>query len=239
MRSVIAAFLLFALAAPTLAATTTRLLFIGNRLTSANDIPRAIEKIAAATGRAVKADSVTVDRYSLEDHWKDGEALRAIGKGWDVVVLQQGPSADEEARAQLADYAKRFEQKIRATGARTALLMVWPTADRLRDFRAVIASYRAAAKAANATLLPAGEAWLRVLGKDKRARLYEDSATPSRRGSALAALTIYLGLFPAGPQEFDDAFVGRISAALDLPADVRGLYFDAATLAIDEPLAVQ
>ena len=59
---------------------------------------------------------------------------RAIARGWDVVVLQQGPSALSESRVLLVDYTKRFDAEIRRTGARTALYMVWPSRTRRGDF---------------------------------------------------------------------------------------------------------
>jgi hypothetical protein len=117
--------------------------------------------------------------------------------------------------------------------------MVWPLSDRPRDFPATIESYRLAAKAIDAILLPAGEAWFRVLSKAPRTRLYADGIHPSSLGSDLAATTIYLSLFPAGPQEFDEAFVTKIARSLEMDASLRDLFIDAATRAIDEPIAIR
>ena len=58
-------------------------------------------------------------------------------------------------------------------------------------------------------------------------------------GADLAVLTIFLTLFPAGPQEFDEAFVAKAARELDLPADRRDPFFDAVTRAIDEPMALK
>ena len=88
-------------------------------------------------------------------------------------------------------------------------------------------------------LLPVGEAWLRALGTDKRLRLYSDLTHPSSLGGDLAVLTIYLSLFPAGHQEFDEAFVANAARALEMPRDRRDLLFDAATRAIDEPMVLK
>ena len=96
--------------------------------------------------------------------------------------------------------------------------------------------HRQAAQAIDAILLPVGEAWLRALSKDKRLKLYGDAIHPSSIGSDLIVLTIYFGLFPAGPQEFTEAYVTKIAKALDMQEDKRDLFFDAATRAIDEPL---
>jgi len=230
--------ILVATAAPAFAQSGApkRILFVGNSLTFWTDIPARVAKLAEATGRKVMVASVAYPAYSLEDHWNDGRAITEIRKGWDVVVLQQGTSAHDEGRAQLIEYAKKFAGPIRAAGARPAIYMSWPLADRPKDFAACILAHRQAAQAIDAILLPVGEAWLRALSKDKRLKLYGDAIHPSSIGSDLIVLTIYFGLFPAGPQEFTEAYVTKIAKALDMQEDKRDLFFDAATRAIDEPL---
>ena len=217
-----------------------RVLFIGNSLTFWTDIPKRVARVAAAMGRQAQFETATYPGYSLEDHWRDGRALEAIRKGgWDLVVMQQGTSAHDAGRAELIEYSRRFAKPIRDAGAKPALYMVWPPQDQLKDFPDAIQSYRMAAKEIDALLIPAGEAWLRALNKDPRLRLFSDSIHPSSFGSDIASLTIYLSLFPAGPQEFDEAFVAKVAKALEIPADRRDLFFDAATLAIDSPLAIK
>ena len=216
-----------------------RVLFIGNSLTFTQDIPARVAKLAKALGRDAVVETEAYPEFSLEDHWRDGRALAAIRKGWDVVVLQQGPSARPESRAQLVADAKRFAKPIREAGAKPALFMVWPSQDRVRDFPGAITAYREAAAAVDGILLPAGEAWLRALSADKRLRLHGDMTHAGSLGADLAALTIYLVLFPAGPQEFDEGFVEKAARALELPADRRDAFFDAATRAIDEPMALK
>jgi len=244
------AFLLFAWAlaasspaaslAPDASPKPQRILFIGNSLTYTGDIPGRLEKLASAMGRRAVVESVTSPGYSLEDHWQDGRAAAAIRrKGWDVVVLQQGTSARHPDRSQLLEYTRRFATLIREAGAKPALYMVWPASDRTQDFRAVISSHREAAAAVDATIVPVGEAWLRAMAADKRVRLYGDAIHPGSLGVDLAVLTFYFTFFPAGHQEFDDAFVARLGRALDLPADRRDVLVDAATRAIDEPMPLQ
>ncbi len=218
-------------------AKPTRILFIGNSLTSVTDIPGRVAGLARAMGKDVRAEAVVNNGYSLEDHWQDGRALAAIRKGgWDVVVLQQGTSAKADSRDQLIDFSRRFAAPIREAGAKPALYMVWPLQDRPLDFPATLEAYRAASQAVDGILLPVGEAWLRVIAKDKRARLYGDAIHQTSLGSDLTVLTIYLSLFPAGPREFDEAYVERVSRALEMQPRMRDLFFDAATLSIDHPL---
>ena len=235
---------LLALAAATAGAQSPdtqalRVLFIGNSLTYTGDIPARFAKLVAAMGRKATVETLAYPDYSLEDHWHDGRALAAIRKGWDVVVLQQGTSSQADSRAQLVEYTKRFAKSIREAGAKPALYMVWPPSDRPRDFGSAIAAYREAASAVDGILLPVGEAWLRALSVDKRLRLYGDAIHPASLGVDLAVLTIYLTLFPAGPQEFDETFVARAARTLEIPADRRDLLFDAATRAIDEPMTLK
>jgi hypothetical protein len=241
-RALLAAVLLVsaALAAAASApAAPQRILFIGNSLVSDAGLPERLDKLARAMGRAAVVESVAAPDFSLADHWAEGRALAAIRKGWDVVVLQQGPSARPESRAALVEDARRFAVPIRAAGAKPALLMVWPAANRAGDFPDVIRAYRQAAQAVDGILLPAGEAWLRVIAKDRDARLYGDALHPSSLGADLAVLAMYLTLFPAGPREFDDAFVEKMARALDLPGKYREPFVDAATRAIDEPMALR
>lgn len=222
------------------AAKPTRILFVGNSLTFWTELPKRVAGVARATGRPAEVEMVAFPSFSLEDHWNDGKALAAIRRGgWDFVVLQQGTSAHEDGRAQLIEYARKFAEPIRAAGAKPAIYMVWPLSDRPKDFPAAIQSHRLAAQAIDATLLPAGEAWFRVLGKEPRTRLYADGIHPSSLGSDLAALAIYFALFPAGPQEFDEAYVAKVAKALQMDPDRRDLFIDAATRAIDEPIAIR
>src|SRR6478735_4708719 len=98
-----------------------RVLFIGNSLTAANNLPAIVEAIARANGDRVVVRQMAYPDFSLEDHWQQGAARRAIAEGgWSFVVLQQGPSSLEDSRVLLVDYAKRFAAEAKRVGARTA-----------------------------------------------------------------------------------------------------------------------
>jgi hypothetical protein len=176
-----------------------RVLFVGNSLTEANDLPGEVESLAAAGGRRLETGAVVVGGYSLEDHWGSSDAPQKIlGGDWDVVVLQQGPSALPESQAHLKLWARRFAALAKRGGARPGLLTVWPESYRRSALGAVIASYRNAAKAAGADLYPAGDAWRRAWACDRTLALYgSDGFHPSSLGTYLAALVVYGRLFKA------------------------------------------
>ena len=144
--------------AQTPAVRPLRILFIGNSLTQSNDLPGIVTRLAMADGQPQPLTRmVAVGGFSLEDHWNQGDAQRAIAAGpWDFVVLQQGPSALPDSRQLLVAYARRFGDAITKAGARPAMYMVWPSQSRRSDFGGVSESYRAAAKAIGAVVLGGG-----------------------------------------------------------------------------------
>ena len=177
-------------------------LFVGNSLTYVNDLPAILEAMADSSHEPLlETRMVAKPDYSLEDHWNDGDARAAIGKGgWSVVVLQQGPSSLETSRALLIEYARKFDEPIRQVGARAALYQVWPTSDRASDFQRANESYRLAADAVHGFLFPVGEAWLAAQRIDPSIPLYAfDGLHPSAEGSYLAALVMYATLYGKSP----------------------------------------
>jgi len=177
-------------------------LFVGNSLTYVNDLPAILEAMAdSGHERLLETRMVAKPDYSLEDHWNDGDARAAIAQGgWNVVVLQQGPSSLETSRALLIDYVRKFDDPIRQVGARAALYQVWPTSDRAEDFPRANESYRLAADAVHGILFPVGEAWLAAQRLDPSIPLYAfDGLHPSREGSYLAALVMYASLYSRSP----------------------------------------
>jgi hypothetical protein len=199
-------------------------LFVGNSLTEANDLPARVAEAAAAAGHPLRTSGVTLSGASLDDHWQDGRALRAIRKGrWSVVALQQGPSTLPESRAALIASTRQFAEEIRRAGGRPALLMVWPLPG--QTAAAVSASYRAAAEATDAILLPAGDAWTIAATHDPSLVLTQaDGYHPSPLGTWLAALAVECTLFPQDAPALPSAVPG---GGLRLDAARRALLADA------------
>jgi hypothetical protein len=176
-----------------------RVLFVGNSLTATNDLPAVVARIARSHGRSLEYRTVAFGGYALEDHWAQGDARAALGSGkWDVIVMQQGPSALPESQSNLRAWAIRWADEAARFGTRTALLTVWPESYRRGALVDVIASYRRAAEASGAMLLPAGDAWRLAWRCAPRLALYgPDGFHPSELGTLAAALVVYGRLFKA------------------------------------------
>jgi hypothetical protein len=183
-------------------------LFVGNSLTYTNDLPGILEMLLeSADVGPLYIRSVAYGNFGLEDHWANGTAQATIRRGgWDVVVLQQGPSATE-GRPSLLAYSAKFAAIADSIGARTALYMVWPSSDRLFDFNGVSDSYATAARNVGGLLFPAGEAWRAAWARDSNLVLYgPDGFHPSLLGSYVAALVIFGQLASQSPVELPDSF---------------------------------
>ena len=139
-----------------------KVLFIGNSFTYYNNGLHAhFRRLTFAAGLFTRENSrariATISGGHLPEH--EGGFEQVLGTDdWDVVVLQQGPSATE-GRPYLLDFADAFADEIRAAGGVPALYMVWPSKARFFDFDGVLDSYRTAADSVDGYFFPAGEAW--------------------------------------------------------------------------------
>ena len=187
---------------PPFSGAQLRVLFIGNSLTMDNDLPGMTAALAASTD----APPLVVGRmlrggFSLGDHWAEGAAADMIRSGhWNVVVLQQGPSALPESQADLLLNTRKFADLAGQYGARVALLMVWPELGRPAARDSVRTSYSNAAAAVGGILVPAGEAWRAAWRRDTALELYSgDGFHPALMGSYLAALSLFEQLYGRSP----------------------------------------
>ncbi|MEP7344910.1 MAG: SGNH/GDSL hydrolase family protein [Gemmatimonadaceae bacterium] len=201
---------------PPVPANALRVLFVGNSLTYANDLPHTVADLAQSAGkRTLYAVSVAFPDYALEDHLAQGDASRLLkAQDWDFVVLQQGPTSLASSRALLERDARRFAPLIAGAKAKPALFMVWPTEDRKFAFNDVRDSYRAAAIDIEGLFMPAGMSWLEAWKRDSGLILYSDGLHPTPMGTYLAAMVIFQRLYGTSPME------------LTGPGVVNGVRFD-------------
>ncbi|MFA6958769.1 MAG: SGNH/GDSL hydrolase family protein [Thermoanaerobaculia bacterium] len=226
----IVAIALASLGGPAAADAPLRVLFIGNSLTYTNDLPRMVEAFSTAGQRHIRTTMIAGPNYGLEDLWNDAKVREAIGsKQFDVVVMQQGPSALPASRAELVKWSKTLAAAIREAGAEPALYMVWPSLERASDRPRVSESYRIAAKDCGCRLLPAGDAWQVAWKKSGRLSLYgTDGFHPSREGSWLAALVIWSALTGEDPERAPSEISMRDGSVVRIGAKVKPLLVDAA-----------
>jgi hypothetical protein len=188
-------------------ASGSKVLFIGNSLTYANDLPAMLRAVAAQAGKTLVTAQVTEGDFALEDHYRAGVAQAEIAKGYQLVILQQGPSAEESSQANLLRWATRFDPIIRGSGARPALYMVWPELERIGRFEDVHDSYSNAALAIDAMFIPGGEAWRASWQIDPALKLYgPDDFHPSTLGTYAIAASMFAEIFRQTPVDLPATF---------------------------------
>jgi hypothetical protein len=209
-------------------------LFVGNSLTYANNLPATFAAIAALDGRAVRVAMAAGPDLALIDHLNGGSnALEVLaGSRWDFVVLQQGPTTTSLGRDSLILWTQMFEKPIRRAGARPALFMSWTPRARLERLDSARLSFESAARAVDGVFLPVGAAWRIALAEDPSLELYSrDGFHPNALGSYLAALVIYAKLFDVDPRKLP-AVVLNGDEKLKVPASTARLLQRAAHAAV-------
>lgn len=184
-----------------------RVLFVGNSLTYANNLPKTVSDLASRAGLpGCYCVSVAYPDYALSDHYILGDALREIDENdYDFVVLQQGPSALPENRTDLVQWVTAFNDHLVARGSTAVMYSVWPSRARSFDFPNVRDSYRAAADAVHGLVAPAGEAWQKAWEVDPTLPLYaSDDFHPSPMGTYLAALVVVQRIYGRSPVGIED-----------------------------------
>jgi hypothetical protein len=172
-------------------------LFIGNSLTSSNDLPGTVALLAASVDDTIVVESVTRPNFAVIDHVKGmSDAVVVVRRGgWDFVVLQQGPTSQPVYRDTLILATKLLDPDVRAAGGRIAQLMAWPAEPNRGVFDGVLQSCLDAARAVSGLCFPAGEAWRTAWAIDPALPLYgPDGFHPSPLGTYLAALVVYEGI---------------------------------------------
>lgn len=174
-----------------------RILFVGNSLTYVNNLPHLVEKVAKEMGVTLKTEMLAFPDYALEDHWREGKLQKMLASGrFAYVVVQQGPSSQEEGRVILLEYSTKIKALCDQYNSRLAIYMVWPSRVYYQTFNGVIDSYAEAAKRTNSILCPVGEVWKRHFDTTRDYSYYgPDQFHPSVEGSKVAAKVIAESLF--------------------------------------------
>ncbi len=177
-----------------------RVLFVGNSYLYTNDLPGTVQALAAARGVAIETTMRAEPDYSLLDHLRSRRFAAALEEPWDWVVLQQGPSALPESRRELIDAARLIAARFKDKPTRLALMSAWPAQRNVAMSPQAEASYRDAATAIDACVLPVAAAWRILRAHANAPSLYQrDRLHPTSIGTLLSAMTVMRGLLGVEP----------------------------------------
>jgi hypothetical protein len=206
---------LFALIANVVTAASVSILFIGNSLTQANDLPATFKKLAAESSLHVDVDvnSITPGGALFYDHWKRGEAAAQLRELRPNFLILQGQSTEPLAAAQNFNYyAGLFKTEADHVHATTVLFSTWarpandpyyndptsggsPTEMQTR----LNSAYASLAQNIGATLAPVGVAWERAQQVAPEIRLLDGTQHPTPAGTYLAAAVLFRVVLNTSP----------------------------------------
>lgn len=190
----------------------THVLFVGNSLTYFNEMPWMVSVLAKSRGLDVRAHFVGRSGATLEDLWREKEALfRIREKRWDYVVIQDQSLAPILRLKELSEYARRFRDVIVETGARPLLFLTWAHSDQWHLQQQYDQTYLALGESLHMTVAPVGVAWERVKRRSPDVQLHDGSTMhPTLAGTYLTACVFFAvisGDSPVGlPYVFDLPF---------------------------------
>lgn len=175
-----------------------KILFVGNSLTYTNDLPTILIEIGNNFNKSITTEMVCKPNYAIVDHLEEEIIQQKIAtEKYDYVIIQQGPSSQEEGRRMLLDAGELLNKLCKKHNTKLGYYMVWPSKQYYFTFDKVIANHTEAAQKNDALLFPVGKYWKEYEAQKPRTSLYgPDQFHPSKTGSFLAALVIFKELFP-------------------------------------------
>ena len=198
-------------------AASVSVLFIGNSLTQANDLPTVFKRFAAESSLHVDVDvrSITPGGALFYDHWRRGEAVARLREQHPNFLILQGQSTEPLFAPQnFSYYAALFKTEADRVGARTVLFSTWarPTSDPYYKESTsggsstemqtrLNSAYASLAQTTGATLAPVGVAWERAQQVASEIQLLDGTQHPSPAGTYLAAAVLFRALFNTSPVE--------------------------------------
>lgn len=176
---------------------TVDVLFIGNSLTSTNNLPKLLERRAKQSGILITTKMIALPDYAIVDHWEDGEIQKLIiTKNYEYVIIQQGPSSQDFGKQLLFEYGEKLNILCRNNDAELCFFMVWPSLEYYHTFDGVIKNYTEIAERTNSILCPVGKIWKDHFDSTENFDYYgKDGFHPSVMGSQVAADVIFESIF--------------------------------------------
>ena len=187
-------------------------LYIGNSHTERNGgLGWLVGNFVAAEGtdRPYRSTQLTEGGVNLEYHWTHGGPELIEGGDFDAVVLQGYlAAADAGSIEPFLEYARKFDDAIRASGAETVFFMTWPgEVDDWSTIDDVVEAHRLIAQETGAPVAPAALAFEKAMAERPDLVLIgPDLVHANWTGAYLAAATVYATLFQRSPEGLSYVF---------------------------------
>ena len=211
IRKIAVCLLLLITANIVVAGSSISVLFVGNSLTQANDLPKVFKQFASESPLHVEIDahSITPGGAFFYDHWKRGEALKMLRELHPQFLVLQGQSTEPLSAPQsFVYYAGLFKAEADRFNAKTILFSTWarPAGDPYyrepssggspaKMQRRLNTAYASLARDTGAILAPIGLAMNRAQHDVPSMKLLDGTQHPSIAGTYRAAAVLFRAMF--------------------------------------------
>lgn len=193
---------------------TMRFLFIGNSHTYYNDMPQIFKEICEHNQVDAQVTMLAHGGKTLEFHMNEPEVRFNILYGnYDVIILQHRQK--DFSAQELLESGKGMDAIISQTNSQKVLYMTWTQKTDQELQQEMARAYFEMGKEIGADVAPVGLVWWDYLAAHPGKELFfEDGRHAAKRGSLLAAYTIYQTIFrkPALPLAGEDEDICKASA---------------------------
>jgi len=218
-------------------------LFIGNSYTNVNNLPRIVSKLASAGKKSIVVQAIAEPNATLLSEAPSAEAaIRRKVAAWNVVVLQEQSEVPALARLReerMYPAVRRLIKLAKGVGAEPMLYLTparrlgWPESG-FNGYQsmqvAVEQGYLDIARELNASVAPAGVAWMAARERSKSLNLWQqDGSHPTVLGCYLTACVFYAAIFrkPVTKLSYHATLPSRL--ALELQAMATKVVLDSPT----------
>ncbi len=176
-----------------------RVLFIGNSLTTFNDMPSIVEKMGS-----MAKEKINIETFMIA---KAGDSLDIIAKSrmspfskysksieskeWDYIVLQDHSKAPISSRNQMMKAAEVLVKINQKNKAKTIFFMTWAPKVKPDQIGEISMVYNSLGKSLGSKVAPVGLAWDYIM-RNSTINLYDlPGIHPNIAGTLLTACTIF------------------------------------------------
>ncbi len=241
---VVSLFLLMIPAARSDEAKTIHVLFIGNSLTTANNLPQLTADLARSRNHLMEYDVYAPGGWNFSQHASGPQTLEKIKKGnWDFVVLQeqgQMPAfAERQVQEDVYPFARQLSEAVKTANPQARVVFYMTMARKNGDSHNAmkislpeLETYEGMQNRINQSYMnmgtnnhdliaPVGLVWKKVREQYPSIDLYVDETHPNLTGTYLAACVFYTAFFndtPAGlshPSTIDGQTASAIQNVTD------------------------
>jgi len=220
----------------------TRILFIGNSYTFANDLPGMFTELASSGKHLVETQSLAQGGWTLADHVNDKNTQPTIQSiKWDYVVLQEQseiPAFEQSRAVRMYPAARTLVRMIEENGEEPIFFMTWGYRDGDKQYgynnydsmqNQLVVGYLTIAREQDVPVAPAGYAWWRTRKQNPGIELWQsDGSHPNNNGTYLVACVFYATIFRESPE--------GLSYTAQIPGKtVQALQSIAAGAVLDDP----